>query len=148
MVRIAAVGTSSMIIIGNNTFAVTGAVFGNMRHGLLNAVNNLYGKAQIAVLPEFFDEDCYPNLHSSQLNFPSHYTIHQHHSIASQTHGGEYFSAPPRRPERNDKSYEPHRERNAPQNPNQWGEDNKLISKQPHPCWARKSVVSHWLLSI
>ena len=45
-----------LIIIGNNTFAVTGAVFGNMRHGLLNAVHNLDGKTQITVFrrPVFF----------------------------------------------------------------------------------------------
>jgi hypothetical protein len=70
---------------------------------------------------EFFDEDCYQNLHSSQLNFPSHYTMHQHHNTVSQTHGCEYFPAPPRRPERNGHPYEPHRERNVPQNPNQGG---------------------------
>jgi hypothetical protein len=44
---------------------------------------------------EFFDEDCYPNPHLSQLNFPSHYTMHQHHSTTSQTHTGEYFPTPP-----------------------------------------------------
>jgi hypothetical protein len=70
---------------------------------------------------ECFYEHCYPNPHPSQLNFASHYTLHQHHSIASQTNGGEYFLAPPRRPERNGQSYEPHKVRNAPQIPNQWG---------------------------
>jgi hypothetical protein len=70
---------------------------------------------------EFFDEDYYPNPHLSQLNFPSHYTMHQHHSTTSQTHGDEYFMAPPRRPKRNGQSYEPHRaSSNAPQNPSQW----------------------------
>ena len=45
-----------LIIIRNNTFAMAGAVFGNMCHGLLNAVHNLDGKTQIAVFrrPVFF----------------------------------------------------------------------------------------------
>jgi hypothetical protein len=40
---------------------------------------------------EFFDEDYYPNPHLSQLNFPSHYIMHQHHNTASQTHGASTF---------------------------------------------------------
>jgi hypothetical protein len=40
---------------------------------------------------EFFNEDCYPNPQPSQLNFPSHYTVHQHHSTTSQTHGASTF---------------------------------------------------------
>jgi hypothetical protein len=69
---------------------------------------------------QLFKEDCYPNLHPSQLNFPSHHATYQHHNIASQTHGGEYFPARPRRPERNGQSYEPHRaSSNVPQNSNQ-----------------------------
>jgi hypothetical protein len=39
----------------------------------------------------FFDEDCYLNSHPSQLNFPSHYTMHQHHSTTSQTHEASTF---------------------------------------------------------
>jgi hypothetical protein len=81
-----------------------------------------------------FEEDCYLNPRSSQQHFPSHYTMHQPINTTSQAHGGEYFPAPSRRPERNGQSYEPYRANsNAPQNPNQLGEDNKLISKQPHP---------------
>jgi hypothetical protein len=40
---------------------------------------------------EFFEEDCYPNPHPPQLNFPSHYTMHQQHSITFQTHGVSTF---------------------------------------------------------
>jgi hypothetical protein len=95
---------------------------------------------------EFFEEDCYPNLHSSQLNFRSHHTMYQQHNIASQTHGGECFLAPPRRQERNGHPYKPHRASiSAPQNPSQWGGDNMIISKQPHPGWTRESAVSHRL---
>jgi hypothetical protein len=81
-----------------------------------------------------FEEDCYLNPHLSQQHFPSHYTMHQPINTSSQAHGGEYFPAPPRRLERKGQSYEPYRANsNAPQNPNQWGKDNKLISKQSHP---------------
>jgi hypothetical protein len=68
------------------------------------------------------DDDYYPNTQSSQLNLPSHPTVPQYRNIKSQTRGDEYFSAPPRRLERNIQSYEPHRARiNAPQNPSQCG---------------------------
>jgi hypothetical protein len=70
---------------------------------------------------EFFEEDGYPTPYPSQLDSPSHHTIHQHHNIIYQNREREYFSAP-RRPERNGQSYEPHRACiNASQNPNQWG---------------------------
>jgi hypothetical protein len=70
---------------------------------------------------EFFEEDGYPTPYSSQLDSPSHHTTHQHHNIIYQTRESEYFPAP-RRPERNDQSYEPHRACiNASQNPNKWG---------------------------
>jgi hypothetical protein len=69
-----------------------------------------------------FEEDCYLNPHPSQQHFPSQYTMHQPINTVSQTHGGEYFPAPPKRPERNGQSYEPYRvNSNAPQNSNQWG---------------------------
>jgi hypothetical protein len=97
---------------------------------------------------EFFEEDVYPTPHLFQLNSPSHHTTYQHHDITYQTRESEYFPAP-RRPERNGQSYEPHRACiNALQNPNQWGENNIPTSKQPHPYWTKKSVVSHWLPSI
>jgi hypothetical protein len=80
-----------------------------------------------------FEEDCYLNPRPYHQHFRSHYTMHQPISTESQTHGSEYFPAPPRRPKRNVQSYEPYRANsNAPQNSNQWGEDNKLMSKQPH----------------
>jgi hypothetical protein len=81
-----------------------------------------------------FEEDYYQNPHPSQQHFQAHYTMPQPINIESQAHGGEYFPAPPRRPERNSQSYEPNRANsNAPHNSNQWGgEDNKLVSKQPH----------------
>jgi hypothetical protein len=97
---------------------------------------------------EFFEEDCRPNLYMSQLNFPSYLIAPQHHNIAFQTHGSEYFPAH-RRPKRDNRTYEPHRANiNTPQNPNQWGEDNMPISKQPHPYRTKEPVVSHRLLSI
>jgi hypothetical protein len=68
-----------------------------------------------------FEEDCYLNPHLSQQHFPSHYTMHQHHSLPFQTRGGEYFLVH-RRPGRDDQSYEPHRANfNTPQNSSQWG---------------------------
>jgi hypothetical protein len=70
---------------------------------------------------EFFEEDGYPTPYPSQLDSPSHHTIHQHHNIIYQNRESEYFLAP-RRPERNGQSYVPHRACiNASQNPNQWG---------------------------
>jgi hypothetical protein len=69
-----------------------------------------------------FEEDCYLHPQPSQQNFPSQYTMHQPINTVSQTCGGEYFPAPPKRPERNGQSYEPYRvNSNAPRNPNQWG---------------------------
>jgi hypothetical protein len=70
---------------------------------------------------EFFEEDGYPTPYPSHLDSPSHHTKHQHHNIIYQNRESKYFPAP-RRPERNDQSYEPHRACiNASQNPNQWG---------------------------
>jgi hypothetical protein len=69
-----------------------------------------------------FEEDCYLNPHPSQQHFPSQYTMHRPINKASQTRGGEYFPAPPKRPERNGQFYEPHRvNSSALQNSNQWG---------------------------
>jgi hypothetical protein len=100
------------------------------------------GRSGIGML----EEDCYLNPRPSQQHFPSHYTMHQPINTESQAHGGEYFPAPPRRPERNGQSYEPYRANsNAPHNSNQWGEDNMLISSQPHLCLTRELVVSHRL---
>jgi hypothetical protein len=91
---------------------------------------------------EFFEEDCYLNPQPSQQHLPSHYTMHQHINTKSQAHGSEYFPAPPRRSERNGQSYEPYRANsNVPHNSNQWGEDNMLISSQPHQCLTRGPVV-------
>ena len=94
-----------------------------------------------------FEEDCYLNPHPSQQHIPSHYAMHQ--PINSRSRAQESFSAPPRRPERNDQSYEPYRANgNAPHSSNQWGEDNTLISSQPHLCLTQEPVVSHRLRSI
>jgi hypothetical protein len=96
---------------------------------------------------EFFEEDCYLNPHPSQQHFPSHYAMHQPINTKSRAH--ESFLAPPRRPKRNDQSYELYRVNgNAPHNSNQWGKDNMLISSQPHLCLTREPVVSHRLPSI
>jgi hypothetical protein len=70
---------------------------------------------------ESFDEDCYLNPHPSQQHFPSHYAVHQ--PINSQSRAQENFSALPRRPEKNDQTYEPYRANgNAPRSSSQWGE--------------------------
>jgi hypothetical protein len=70
---------------------------------------------------EFFEEDCYLNPHPSQQHFPSHYVMHQ--PINTKSRAQESFPALPRRPKRNDQSYEPYRVNgNAPHNSNQWGE--------------------------
>jgi hypothetical protein len=67
-----------------------------------------------------FEEDCYLNPHPSQQHFPSQYTMHQPINTVSQTRGGEYFLAPPKRLEKNGQSCEPYRvNSNAPQNSNQ-----------------------------
>jgi hypothetical protein len=65
--------------------------------------------AESAESTEPNDYDYYPTTHPSQLNLPSHPIAPQHCNITSETHGGEYFSAPPRKPERDDQSYEQHR---------------------------------------
>jgi hypothetical protein len=96
---------------------------------------------------ESFEEDCYLNPHQSQQHFPSHYAMHQ--PINTKSRAQESFPAPPRRLERNNQSYEPYRANgNAPHSSNQWGEDNTLISNQPHLCLTREPVVSHRLPSI
>jgi hypothetical protein len=82
---------------------------------------------------EFFEEDGYPTPYPSQLDSPSHHTTHQRHNIIYQTRESEYFLVP-RRPERNDQSYEPHRACiNAPQNQNQWGgkQHNNIQTNSP-----------------
>jgi hypothetical protein len=91
---------------------------------------------------DLFEEDCYLNPHPSQQHFPSHYAMHQ--TINSRSRAQESFPAPPRRSERNDQTYEPYRASgNAPHN--QWGEDNTLISSQPHLFLTREPVVLHRL---
>jgi hypothetical protein len=93
---------------------------------------------------ESFDEDCYLNPHPSQQHFPSHYAVHQ--PINSQSRAQENFSVLPRRPERNDQTYEPYMANgNAPRSSNQWGKDNMLIFSRPHLCLTREPVVSHRL---
>jgi hypothetical protein len=80
---------------------------------------------------EFFKEDCYLNPHPSQQHFPSHYAMHQ--PINTKSRAQESFPAPPRRPERNDQSYEPYRVNgNAPHSSNQWGE-RQHANIQPTP---------------
>jgi hypothetical protein len=88
---------------------------------------------------DLFEEDCYMNPHPSQQHFPSHYAMHQ--PINTKSRAQESFSAPPRRPERNDQSYETYRANgNAPQSSNQWGKDNMPISSRPHLCLTREPV--------
>jgi hypothetical protein len=78
---------------------------------------------------DLFEEDCYLNPHPSQQHFPSHYAMHQ--PINSRSRAQESFPAPPRRPERNDQTYEPCRASgNAPHN--QWG-GRQHANFQPTP---------------
>jgi hypothetical protein len=80
---------------------------------------------------ESFEKDYYLNPHQSQQHFPSHYAMHQ--PINSRSRAQESFSAPPRRPERNDQTYEPYRANgNAPRSLNQWGE-RQHTNIQPTP---------------
>jgi hypothetical protein len=80
---------------------------------------------------EFFEKDYYLNSHPSQQHFPSHYAMHQ--PINTKSRAQENFLAPPRRPERNDQSYEPDRVNgNAPHSSNQWGE-RQHANIQPTP---------------
>jgi hypothetical protein len=93
---------------------------------------------------DLFEEDCYLNPHQSQQHFSPHYAMHQ--PINSKFRAQESFPAPPRRPERNDQTYEPYRANgNAPRNSNQWEKDNMLMSSQPHLCLTREPVISHRL---
>jgi hypothetical protein len=70
---------------------------------------------------DLFEEDCYPNPHPSQQHFPSHYAMHQPNNTRFRAQ--KSFPAPPRRPERNDQSYEPYKANDiAPHSSNQWGE--------------------------
>jgi hypothetical protein len=93
---------------------------------------------------DLFEEDCYPNPHPSQQHFPSHYAMHQPNNTKFRAQ--ESFPAPPRRPKRNNQSYEPYRANDsAPHSSNQWGEDNMPISSQPHPCLTRDPMVLHRL---
>jgi hypothetical protein len=80
---------------------------------------------------ESFEEDYYLNPRPSQQHFPSHYAMHQ--PINSGSRAQESFPAPPRRPERNDQTYEPYRANgNAPRSSNQWGE-RQHTNMQPTP---------------
>jgi hypothetical protein len=80
---------------------------------------------------DLFEEDCYLNPHPSQQHFPSHYAMHQ--PINTKSRAQESFPAPPRRPERNDQSYEPYRANgNAPHSSNQWG-GRQHANIQPTP---------------
>ena len=80
---------------------------------------------------ESFEEDYYLNPRPSQQHFPSHYAMHQ--PINSGFRAQESFPAPPRRPERNDQTYEPYRANgNAPRSSNQWGE-RQYANIQPTP---------------
>jgi hypothetical protein len=80
---------------------------------------------------ESFEEDSYLNPHPSQQHFSSHYAMHQ--PINSRSRALESFPAPPRRPERNDQTYEPYRANgNAPRSSNQWGE-RQHTNIQPTP---------------
>jgi hypothetical protein len=80
---------------------------------------------------ELFEEDCYLNPHLSQQHFPSHYTMHQ--PINTKSRAQESFLAPPRRPERNDQSYESYRVNgNTPPSSNQWG-GRQQANIQPIP---------------
>jgi hypothetical protein len=81
---------------------------------------------------ESFEEDCYLNPHPSQQHFPSHYAMHQ--PINTKSRAQESFSAPPRRLERNDQSYEPYRANgNAPHSSNQRGGGRQHANIQPTP---------------
>jgi hypothetical protein len=80
---------------------------------------------------DLFEEDCYPNPHPSQQHFPSHYAIHQPNNTKFRAQ--ESFPAPPRRPKRNDQSYEPYRASgSAPHSSNQWG-GRQHANIQPTP---------------
>jgi hypothetical protein len=79
---------------------------------------------------ESFEEDCYLNPHPSQQHFPSHYAMHQ--PINTKPRAQESFPAPPRRPERNNQSYESYRVNgNAPYSSNQCGEQHANIQPTP-----------------
>jgi hypothetical protein len=66
---------------------------------------------------DLFEKDCYLIPHPSQQHFPPHYAMHQ--PINSKSRAQESFPAPPRRPKRNDQTYEPYRANgNAPRNSN------------------------------
>jgi hypothetical protein len=91
-----------------------------------------YGSMSGQSAHDLFEEDYYPNPHPSQQHFPSHYAMHQPNNTKFRVQ--ESFPAPPRRPERNDQSYEPYRENgNAPRSSNQWGErQHANIQPTPH----------------
>jgi hypothetical protein len=56
-----------------------------------------------------------------------------HQPINSRSRAQESFPAPPRRPERNDQTYEPYRANgNEPRSSNQWGE-RQHTNTQPTP---------------
>jgi hypothetical protein len=93
---------------------------------------------------ESFEEDYYLNPRLSQQHFSSHYTMHQ--PINSGSRAQESCPAPPRRPERNDQTYEPYREiemHHVAQT--NGGNDNILTCNQTHLCLTREPVVLHRL---
>jgi hypothetical protein len=104
----------------------SGPMFGQSAHDLFEEdCYPMFGQSA----HDLFEEDCYLNPHSSQQHFPLHYAMHQ--PINSRSRAQESFPAPPRRPERNDQTYEPYRaSSNAPHN--QWG-GRQHANFQPTP---------------
>jgi hypothetical protein len=87
---------------------------------------------------DLFEEDCYLNPHSSQQRIPSHYAMHQ--PVNSRSRAQESFPAPPRRPERNDQTYEPYRASdNAPRSSNQWGERQHANIQSTPPMFDQRA---------
>jgi hypothetical protein len=80
---------------------------------------------------DFFEQDCYLNPHPSQQHFLSHYVMHQ--PINTKSRAQESFLALPRRPERNDRSYDSYRiNGNVPHSSNQWwGRQHANIQPTP-----------------
>jgi hypothetical protein len=93
---------------------------------------------------ESFEEGYYLNPCLSQQHFPSHYAMHQ--PINSGSRAQKSFPAPPRRPERNDQTYEPYRQMETHHvAQTNGGKDNILTYNQPHLCLTRELVVLHRL---
>jgi hypothetical protein len=86
---------------------------------------------------ESFEEDCYLNPHSSQQHFSSHYAMHQ--PINTKSRAQESFPVPPRRPERNDQSYESYRVNgNVPHSSNQWGKETHANIQPTSPMFDQR----------